>query len=185
MGTLPTVDTITNILSDTVENLKKHAHDRNILLWYQDRYLPVIHGLEYWGPKYRHYRLPTDKEPMSQDKKERILCTVSSEAFGLMIYENCREKWQNIMKLKKKNRGKLSLEICVMCLKIIATNITILPILVNYANTLYQLTQELKSHVQELRPNHMKPSGHLQRKDRRSTEVGRRELTRHTTPITC
>ena len=113
MGVLPTAATLSGILSESVENLKKNVNARNILLWYQDRYLPVIHGLEYWGPKYRHYRLPTDKEPMSQDKKERILCTVSSEAFGLMVYENCREKWQNIMKLKKKNRGKLSLKICV------------------------------------------------------------------------
>jgi len=114
MGVLPTAATLSGILSESVENLKKNVHDRNILLWYQDRYLPVIHGLEYWGPKYRHFRLPTDKEePMSQDKKERILCTVSSEACGLMVYENCQEKWQNIMKLKKKNRGKLSLKICV------------------------------------------------------------------------
>jgi len=102
------------ILKETTEyfDTKGNESDKQILLWYQDCYLPVVHGLEYWGPKYRHFCFPTDKVPMSHDKKERILCTVASEAFGLMVYENCRDKWLNIMKLKKVNRGKFGRNLC-------------------------------------------------------------------------
>lgn len=83
----------------------KNAKDKRILLWYQDRWMPIVVGLEYWDNKYRHYELPTDKVKL-RDGNEWVHVTISSEAFGLAMYENCRDKWEEIMKLKAENRGK-------------------------------------------------------------------------------
>ena len=34
------------------------------------------------------------------------------EAFGLMVYENCRDKWEAITKLKAGNKGKYKIVLC-------------------------------------------------------------------------
>jgi hypothetical protein len=110
---LPSADELVEILKHSVEHHEKpeNARDKKILLWYQDRWLPIVMGLEYWDDKNRHYDLPTDKIKM-RDGVERDLCTATSEAFGLMVYENCRDKWEAIMKLKAGNKGKYKIVLC-------------------------------------------------------------------------
>ena len=84
------------------------ASDKKILIWYVDRYLPAVHGNEHWDTKYRHYKLQTDKVPLGPNQQELVLCTIQSEAFGLMLHDNCRDKWQKILDLKNSNPGKCS-----------------------------------------------------------------------------
>ena len=105
---LPTAQEIVELLQFSVEHYEKpeNAKDKKILLWYQDRWLPIAIGLEYWDDKNRHYDLPTDKVKL-RDGKDWVLCTATSEAFGLMVYDNCRDKWEEIFKLKHVNKGKL------------------------------------------------------------------------------
>jgi len=104
---LPTTEDIVNILQSRPAELEKpeNAKAKQVLIWYIDRWLPIVHGSEYWDEKYRHYQLQTDVIPF-RDGVSRELCTVESEAFGLLCYDNCRDKWQNIFDLKKDNEGK-------------------------------------------------------------------------------
>lgn len=78
----------------------------DLLLWYLDRYLPNLCGLEFWGPQIRPYHLMTDLVNLQGDTsgKKKVLVTVTSEAFALLMYENCREKWINTFQLKKQNK---------------------------------------------------------------------------------
>jgi len=113
-GVLPTTKDILDILQSNQAELEKPENEnaKKVLLWYLDRWLPIVHGTEYWDDKYRHYKLQTD-EIAFRDGVSRELCTVESEAFGLLVYDNCRNKWQNIFDLKKENEGMFLNEICV------------------------------------------------------------------------
>lgn len=110
---LPTCNDILDLLQATPEYLEDPANsrDKKILLWYEDRFLPIAIGLEYWSPKNRHYKLKTDTVTL-RNGEEKVLCTIASEAFGLMTYDNCRDKWEEIMKLKAENRGKYKICLC-------------------------------------------------------------------------
>ena len=159
---LPTCDEILKILQYSVEHFEKpeNAKDKRILLWYQDRYLPIAVGLEYWDDKNRHYDLPTDTVKM-RDGVDRTLVTVSSKSFGLMVYDNCRDKWEAIMKLKAGNKGKYKIVLCKILLQLV------------YLTHFLCKLQEPEFHVQDLMLRSMKPSGLLPRKARRNTEDGR------------
>ncbi len=94
----------------------ENATQKAIQLWYTDRWLPIVIGAEYWDESNRHYKLPTDDCTIRKrdgTEETKVLCTIGSEGFGLLIYDNCRDKWTNIMKLKAQNPGKCN-EICVM-----------------------------------------------------------------------
>jgi len=69
----------------------ENAKDKKILLWHQDCWLPVAVGLEHWDDKNRHCDLPTDKVKL-RDGNDWVLCTATSEAFGLMVHDNCHDK---------------------------------------------------------------------------------------------
>lgn len=96
----------------TPEDLEKPENvvSKTIQMWYTDRWLPVVIGTEYWDESKRHYKLPTDTCKISLKdgtEEDKVLCTVTSEGFGLLIYDNCREKWAAIQKLRAQNPGKL------------------------------------------------------------------------------
>lgn len=103
LGELPTIDQLTEVLGQTVDHLQDDANlgDRALFLWYYDQYLPAVAGKDYWGTKIRWYNLPTDL--MKVGGEQKVILTVTSEAFGLLIYENCREKWMKIFDAKKKD----------------------------------------------------------------------------------
>ena len=110
---LPTCDEILEIKQYSEDHFEDpdNARDKKILLWYEDRWLPIAIGLEYWDDKNRHYDLPTDTLKL-RDGTEKVRVTPSSEAFGLMVYDNCRDKWEAIMKLKAGNKGKCKIILC-------------------------------------------------------------------------
>jgi len=47
-----------------------------------------------------------------RDGVDWLLCTATSEAFGLMVHNNCCDKWQASMKLKAENKGKYKIVLC-------------------------------------------------------------------------
>ena len=84
----------------------ENKKSKDLLLWYVDRYLPVAAGNEYWSDQIRYYKLLTDTCRLPNAAEEnKVLVTVSSEAFGLLILDNCRDKWLKIFKLKEE-KGK-------------------------------------------------------------------------------
>ena len=107
-GTLPTTYDLMYLWVQYPDHFEKpeNEKDKKTLIWYYDCWLPAIAGNLYWGEKYRHYKLETDKIPMGKDKKERSLCSAADVAFGLLTYENCRDRWLAIFEMKKKDPSK-------------------------------------------------------------------------------
>lgn len=113
-GKLPTTEMLRAILKNGTEEaleVPTNSGDKKILEWYIDRWLPVVIGSEYWDEKFRHYQLQTDKIKL-RNGKQVPLCSVESEAFGLLVWDNCKDKWENIFNLKKQNPGKLRIVSC-------------------------------------------------------------------------
>ena len=89
-----------------VEDAAKHEKELELLTWYLDSFLPNAVGLEFWGPNVRPFRLMTDKFDVPGDPsgKKKVLVTITSEAFALVIFANCRDKWVADFKLKAGNK---------------------------------------------------------------------------------
>ena len=88
------------------EDKAKFIRKVDLLCWYLDQYLPNVVGLDFWGPTIRPFHLMTDKVNIENDNsgKKKVLVTVTSEAFGLLIWANCRDKWIHCCEFKKANR---------------------------------------------------------------------------------
>ena len=70
-------------------------------LWYFDDYMTMIAGTQYWGNDVKTRFLPTDMMDLEGERK--VIVTITSEAFGFLLYENCRDKWIQIFKWKDQN----------------------------------------------------------------------------------
>ena len=79
----------------------------NLLIWYFDWCLPVVAGNQYWGTNRRFYHYPTGKVKIKD--KDRVLVPVATEAFGLLVLENCREKWINMFQFKEQHGPKATI----------------------------------------------------------------------------
>jgi len=90
---LPTPEELLAVWSLCDLDLEKteNEYSKALVLWYYDRWLPVVAGKEYWDSKVRHYQLPTDKVEINGKKKSII--TVATEAFGVLMMDNCHSKW--------------------------------------------------------------------------------------------
>lgn len=83
---------------------EKASYDRKVSIqkWYLDSYLPTVVGVEWWGLQIRPYKLMTDTTEV-KGQGEKVLVTVASEAFGLVLYENCRDRWLAAYKYNKEH----------------------------------------------------------------------------------
>ena len=116
-GELPTIEELENVwdipeepldpneenegfLPEDVRFTPEYAAEYNrkvyLLTWYLDVWLPMVNGVQWWGPMIRPYKLMTDLTDVRGEQK--VIVTITSEAFGLLIYENCHEKWIEIFK---------------------------------------------------------------------------------------
>lgn len=97
---LPTRSEIWNVLDMEPEELNKpeRAVEKDLFIWYYDQWLPAILPREFWREDIRHYKLLTDTIEIAG--KQKVLVTVASEAFGLLMWENCCDKWVNYFVLK-------------------------------------------------------------------------------------
>lgn len=123
-GDLPTTEELENIwenlplqeeqdpeeedeISEEAQSQKEQKeHKVELLAWYLDKWMPMVAGAEFWGPTKRPFRLMTDLEKLRGEKKtpERTLVTITSEAFGLLVFANCREKWLASFQFRKENK---------------------------------------------------------------------------------
>jgi len=98
-GCVPTPQDILEVLALTPDQLKAgHQIERDLVLWYFDRYLPVVVKKEFFGDNIRFYKRYTDK--MNVNGEQKVCVTLRSEAFGLLVMENCVKKWRKIFELK-------------------------------------------------------------------------------------
>lgn len=58
-------------------------------------------GHDNFGPSIRNYKMAVDKR--SVDGKDKVCVTIPSEAFGLLVFANCRTKWVAIFKFKQES----------------------------------------------------------------------------------
>jgi hypothetical protein len=74
---------------------KKYPEAVELLTWWMDSFMPMAVGLEFWGPNIRPFHLMTDKQLIEGDisGKEKVLVTITSEAYAYQTYANCRDKW--------------------------------------------------------------------------------------------
>ena len=72
-----------------------------LLTWYLDEWLPTVVGIDWSGPKIRCYHLPTDKSKVN--RKTKVCITKTTEAFGLLQFENSRQRWLETFKWKDAN----------------------------------------------------------------------------------
>ena len=68
---------------------------KKLLLWHLDKYLPAACGELSYGKARRYYQLAVESFELRPGKKA-VLVESASEAFGLVIHENCYEKWCHI-----------------------------------------------------------------------------------------
>ena len=81
----------------------KAAYDWKIvdLTWCLDIWLPMVVGVDFFGPSIRPYALIVDKFKDPNDgNKEKVYVAVTSEAYGLIQFENSRDKWAAVCAYK-------------------------------------------------------------------------------------
>ena len=75
-----------------------YAYKRELLLWYVDQMLPHMVGFEQYGPTVRRYKMPIAQVMINGSRKPIV--TVKSEAFGRVMFANCRPKWMEVLPKK-------------------------------------------------------------------------------------
>lgn len=80
-----------------------HEEEQELLLWWCDEYLRMLVGPKTWGNEQRFYKMMVDKCYIPALKEEKVCVTTATEAFGLLIYENCREKWIKTFEYKQEH----------------------------------------------------------------------------------
>lgn len=92
----------------STENLTSAQEE--FITWYWRRWMPVIADKLYWGEPTRYHKLPVDTckiarkdENEEEVLEDKVLVTVTSEAFGWLVYANCREKWLRYFEYKKQH----------------------------------------------------------------------------------
>lgn len=101
MPTIAEIESVWDVpllLSDTASEQEKAYFTKKvrILTWWVDDFLEKVVGLEYWGPDKRPFHLMTDKvtlENIDYLGQNKVLVSITSEAFAYVVYKNCRDKW--------------------------------------------------------------------------------------------
>ena len=110
--TLPTIDELLHVwdldempaLDNDEEGKAEYQQKVNRLMWYLNSYVPNVCGIDWCGPQIRPYHLMTDKTEV--DGEQKVFVTTTSEACGLLQFENNREKWIQNFKYKKQHGSK-------------------------------------------------------------------------------
>jgi hypothetical protein len=89
VDSLPTVEQILACATRKTE-------DMELFEWYWDKLLPNVVGTILFGTNVRHYK--TISAAMTKDCPRKRVVEPSSEAFVVLLFENCRSKWVNMVK---------------------------------------------------------------------------------------
>ena len=88
--------------------LTKYEEAHKLFAWYVCDWLPMAVGIDFWGPSIKSKYLMVDKfkVPMDNSGKSKVYVTVTSEAFGQLMFKNCRAKWLAIWNWRKTHGAK-------------------------------------------------------------------------------
>lgn len=100
---MPSVSGIQETLSLSTAELEKEDKklEKELVIWYYDRWLPVAAGKQWWRDEVKLNRLLTDKVDVLGTKKVSV--TVTSEAMGLLAWDNYSTKWMRQFQYKDKH----------------------------------------------------------------------------------
>ena len=73
-----------------------NKENRKIFRWCWDEVLPKVGGQTYWSSNQRHYDLISCSTPLGETEFKNI--PSSSEAFVILIVENCLKRWRYLYK---------------------------------------------------------------------------------------
>ena len=82
--------------------LDAHKKQKALVIWYVDRWLPVVAGQKFFSDKMRERYFPAEKVK-TFGKEKKVLVPISSEAFGILTIDNCHEKWVATGEWRKHN----------------------------------------------------------------------------------
>jgi len=94
-------------MSETALEDPSNSVAKELFIWYYDEYLPAVLPKEFWKEDIRYYKLLTDTITIAG--KEKVLVTVTAEAFGLLMWDNCHDKWCNFCNFKDQHGEKAAI----------------------------------------------------------------------------
>lgn len=99
--TIPSVDDLLNVWEYCELDLEQEGNERKkaLVIWYYDRFLPVVAGHKYFGDKMKLQHIPGDLVDIFD--KKRVLIPITTEAFGILNVDNCYDRWVNTCEWKK------------------------------------------------------------------------------------
>lgn len=82
--------------------LDVHKKQKALVIWYVDRWMPIVAGQKCFGEKMRETHFPAEKVEIF-GKEKKVLVPISSEAFGILTIDNCHAKWVATGEWRKPN----------------------------------------------------------------------------------
>ena len=109
-GDFPTLEEMKNIWKigpepgegATQDEVQAFTRKKELAVWYWTKYLPATAGKATYG-KVCFYYMPVDKVRVHHQDVYRV--TTADEAFGILLYENCMNKWINQAKSMTRENG--------------------------------------------------------------------------------
>ena len=80
--------------------------DKDLFAWWWSEYMPkAIGNSKFWNDKIKFFgHLSTHAPP---EKPKEVYITPSTEAWGLLLIENCRERWPKLMAQKAESSAQI------------------------------------------------------------------------------
>lgn len=108
-GDLPTEKAMEDVWKFDPDDIDGEAEEeRTLLIWYLDRWLPEVVGHEAWDYSHRTTHVITDLDKVEGDASgaKKVLVPITGEAFGLLVFSNCRTRWIATFEHKRDQPGK-------------------------------------------------------------------------------
>ena len=94
---LPTLAMFLNAKSVDMDD----PESKNIATWYASDWMSMLCGPLSWGDRQKKFKMMVGKTMIGGENK--ICVTITTQAFGCLIWENCMDKWHNSFVFKEKN----------------------------------------------------------------------------------
>ena len=81
--------------------------DKDLFAWWWEEYMPKAAGsAKIWNKKLKYYGRLSDHAP--PNNPYQVYITPSTEAWGLLLILNCRQRWPKLLELKAKSSDRIT-----------------------------------------------------------------------------